>query len=278
MKNFKSTFFIITIIITSMTFVAGSDIPAISKEANITNPTKLEKDEYQKTLNDLFAKHKDLKYFTASLTQIKEGGVFKRPIKKSGTIKVKLPELFLLDMSDDGLVITVDGRYAWIYDTDLDDVEIWDIQKKNNQTKAPKLDISSFFLGCSIKTADELEKEFTIYAFNDKKSKSSHFILIPKDNNVHKFSRIELTIPKDSLLPSFVCTVGIKNGDRPPLKTIQLISSLKTNLDKAPEITNDVFEFKPNEDMSFRIMDFKGNAKEIDLEYVNNLIKSNGSK
>ena len=48
----------------------------------------------------LFEKHKKLKFFTAKLIQIKEGGVFKRAIKKNGSITAKLPELFLLDMAD----------------------------------------------------------------------------------------------------------------------------------------------------------------------------------
>lgn len=248
-----------------------------SPEAEITDAKAISKVEYEKILNDLFNKHKKLKYFTANIQQVKDGGVFKRPVKKHGTIVAKLPEQFLLDMSEDGLKIIVDGKYAWIYDTDLDDVEIWDIKSKNTGNME-KMDISSFFLGNSIKTADELEKEFDILAYDIKSKNAHHFILHQKDSKDKKLEKIELTLPYGAILPSFVCSTGIKIDKNAPLKTIQYITDIKTNFDNAAIPSDNIFKFTPTDDMTFRMMDFNGNSKDVDLDFVTGLYKDNGQE
>ncbi|MHC4872615.1 MAG: LolA family protein [Planctomycetota bacterium] len=248
-----------------------------SAEAEITEALELSKEKYRPILDNLIEKHKKLEFFTAELIQVKEGGVFKRPVRKTGKISANMPDKIFLDMSDSGLVILVDGKYAWIYDTDLDDVEIWDIKSKKNNS-ASKMDVSSFFLGSSIKTAAELEKTFYIKAYSVPAQKATHFVLSPHKSEKQNFEKIELTIPENAIIPSFVCTIGInEDKTRPPLKTVQFISKLKTNLDNAEKPADSLFKFKPNEDMTFRMMDFNGNSKDVDIEFVNKL-QLNGEK
>jgi outer membrane lipoprotein-sorting protein len=213
-------------------------------------------------IEKLFKKHEKLKFFTAEIKQSKSGGIYKREVTKSGTITANLPDKFLLDMSDDGLKITVDGKYAWVYDTDLDDVERWTLDKHNNEGKS--FDIASFFLGTAVKTAKELRKEFEIKG--TQASTKQSFFLSPKTGKMKEnIKEIILTFAGDETLPCYVKTTAIpkKGSNRPPQITSQIITNQKTNLDGLAPIKDDTFIFNPTKDMEIRDMDAKGGPKNL---------------
>ncbi|MFH0910938.1 MAG: outer membrane lipoprotein carrier protein LolA [Planctomycetota bacterium] len=222
--------------------------------------------EVDARLTDLFNRYKELKCIAADVVQTKTGGPFRRPVQKSGTLKVRMPDRLLLDMSADGLRILCDGRHAWIEDTDLGDVERWDM-KALDAEGGKDFHAAGALFRVDAQSPEELRKEYRIVGLQQEGGVV--FILTPIPATVRPpLSEIRITLPDGSVVPSEVRTTQSVEGpsERPPSVTTLALSSVQTNLEGLPSFPEDLFVFPLQEGIEVRDMSAPGGLKPLSYE------------
>lgn len=245
--------------------VLASGFRAAEDEAK---PTPLGREETDAFLERVFEKNEDLSYFTAGIRLTKSGGALKRPNVKSGSVSVQLPDRFLLDLSDSGLRILADGTYAWVHDTDLDDVERWRVETGEGKADAASLGGFALFLGGEAKTPEEIRRRFNVNAFRI--GGDTRLLLMPIEKELaSRYERFTVSFAKDARLPSLVQTTSKveKNSNLPSMVTRYELSEIQTNLDGRDKFPPETFVFPLTRDMAVRDMSPPGGGGPEELTY-----------
>ncbi|MBN1256687.1 MAG: outer membrane lipoprotein carrier protein LolA [Planctomycetes bacterium] len=253
--------------------IAGEVFCALDELPDKSPPTVLSDEEIDSYLTATFKRHENLKWFSAFMTQTKSGGIFKRPVVQSGELKVELPDHMLLDMSEDGVMIVADGKYFWIYDTDLDEVERYKAERWNTKgqakAEAKNLDMAALLLGADVKTVEEMREFYNITAtFNNG---IVNYVLFPlKGEPAERYSKIEISLADDALLPlRTVMTAKPKAGDtQPPAVVEYLLTAFGSNLSGLPPFEKTAFIFPLTEDIEVHDMDPDGGETIVPYETV----------
>lgn len=230
-------------------------------------PQPLTAAEADAFLRQFFESNKNLTSFSATIIQVKSGGVFKRPDTKTGFIRALLPSRLFLDMSKDGLIILLDGTYAWLHDTDLNEVERYTIKKKDqaeSESTSAEMGGLALLLGKGGDSLEAIHQQFEVHG--QKTDSVTTLFLKPKtESPEQKISVMELHFPQNAHLPTYISTTGIKakDSDRLPLCTAYTLSEVKTNLDGLPAYSPDDFLFSISKDLEVRDMTASGGQRVI---------------
>ncbi|MHC4884464.1 MAG: LolA family protein [Planctomycetota bacterium] len=228
---------------------------------------KLSDPECEAFLKDYFKRNQELKAFSAEIQQEKSGGVFKRTDIKRGTLRVLLPSRLLLDMSDDGLKIVLDGTYAWLHDTDLDDVERYRLSSKeggNEKADGSQMGGLALLMGKGGDSVEAILQRFRIEA--TEVEGIVRIRLYPKEEALKaKVGEMEVHFPKGGVLPIYIRTTGVKLKDakRPPLSTIYRLSKANSNLDGLTVFPVNDFLFPLSEELEVREMGGKDGERVV---------------